>query len=395
MDFRLLFCLTCVQAVERIRDYLVAQIKGIRSPQINAQIIQQQKFLRVKDAYTFLYKNNPTLGDEICLAYMNTMRWYYLNHFTRYHQALETIKLHALDKNDALASEDSTRRSSILTGSKAPGPQYDAFNLGRRIDHLKTSNQTALSSYLAEEDNSTHYLEVPFRNFNLALIDNASAEYTFLTTFFHPAMSLSTISKHFNYIFEQTFHLGQSLTRSLVSDSHDGLGLLLCIRLNQRFAFELQRRKIPAADGYINGTNMLLWPRLQVAMNHHGESVRQLTNSIPSRPSARSAGDQTKLVTAPHVVTQRFGQFLHGILSLCTEAGDDEPVILSLQRLRSEVETFLTKQSRMFTDKRKQERFLYNNYSLILTIISDAEGKMAEEQLEHFEALKTTYQEGG
>lgn len=382
--------LTPRQAVERIRDYLVAQVKGIRSPHINAQIIQQQKVLRVKDAYTFLYKHHSTLGDEICLAYMNTMRWYYLNQFTRYQQALETIKLHALDKSDALAHEDNSRKSSILTGSRAPVPQHDAFNLGRRIDHLKTSSQTALPSYLAEEDKSTHYLEVPFRNFNLALIDNASAEYTFLTTFFHPAMSLSTISKHFNYIFEPTFALGQNLTKSLVSESYDGLGLLLCIRLNQRFAFELQRRKIPAADGYINGTNMLLWPRLQLVMNHHGESVRQLTNSLPSRPPA---SDQTKLMTAPHVVTQKFGQFLQGILALCAEAGDDEPVILSLQRLRSEVEAFLTKQSRMFSDKRKQERFLYNNYSLILTIISDTEGKMSEEQLEHFEALKSAFQD--
>lgn len=337
--------------------------------------------------------HHPTLGDEICLAYMNTMRWYYLNHFTRYHNALEKIKLHALDKTDALAQEDTSRKPSILSTSKAPGPQHDAFNLGRRIDHFRTNNHTALSSYLAEEDKSTHYLEVPFRNFNLALIDNASAEYTFLTTFFYPAMSFSTISKHFNFIFDQTFLLGQSLTRSLVSETYDGLGLLLCIRLNQRFAFELQRRKIPAADGYINGTNMLLWPRLQLVMNHHGESVRQLTNSIPSRAPARSATDQAKLVTAPHVVTQRFGQFLHGILILCTETGDDEPVILSLRRLRSEVEAFLAKQSKLFSDKRRQERFLYNNYSLILTIISDAEGKMAEEELEHFEGLKEAFQE--
>lgn len=318
------------------------------------------------------------------------MRWYYLSQFTRYQKALEKIKLHVLDKNDSLGQEDTTRKSSILSGSKAPGPQHDAFNLGRRIDHLRTSNQAALSSYLAEEDKSTHYLEVPFRNFNLALIDNASAEYTFLTTFFYPAMPLSKITKHFHHIFDQTFHLGQTLTKSLVGETYDGLGLLLCIRLNQRFAFELQRRKIPAADGHINGTNMTLWPRLQLVMNRHGESVRSLANSIPSRPSA---SEQAKLATAPHVVTQRFGQFLHGILALCTEAGDDEPVILSLQRLRSDVEAFLTKQSKMFSDKRKQDRFLYNNYSLILTIISDADGKMAAEQLEHFEALKASFQE--
>lgn len=323
---------------------------------------------------------------------MNTMRWYYLNQFTRYEKALGKVKLHILDKNDALGHEDLTRKATVLSSSRVPGPPHDAFNLGRRIDLLKTKNQAALSSYLAEEDTATHYLEVPFRNFNLAVVDNATAEYTFMATFFSPALSYSTISKNFNYVFEPTFDLGQTLSRTLVGETYDALGLLLCIRLNQHFAFELQRRKIPAVDGYINATSMLLWPRIQVIMDRHCESVRHLTNSIPSRPGR--AADPTKMTTAPHVVTQRFGQLLQGLLALSTDAGDDEPVISSLRRLRSEVDAFLTRQAQSYgNDKRKAGRFLYNNYSLILTIISDASGKLADEQQEHFEKLKAKHQE--
>ncbi|KAF5582115.1 SAC2 [Fusarium pseudoanthophilum] len=378
------------KAIERIRDFIVAQIKALRSPHINAQIIQQQSFLRYKDLYTFLHKHHPTLANEIALAYMNTMRWYYLNQFSRYEKALGKIKLHILDKNDALGHEDATRKATVLSSTRAPGPPHDAFNLGRRIDLLKTNNQTALSSYLAEEDQTTHYLEVPFRNFNLALIDNATAEYTFMATFFSPALSHSQISKNFNYVFEATFELGRTLSKTLVGDTYDALGLLLCIRLNQHFAFELQRRKVPAVDGYINATTMLLWPRLQVIMDRHCDSVRHLSNAVPAKPSRAEAA---KLSAAPHVVTQRFGQLLHGLLALSTDAGDDEPVVSSLRRLRSEVETFLTRHAELFGDKRKSGRFLYNNYSLILTIISDANGKLADEQQEHFEELKTQYQE--
>lgn len=323
---------------------------------------------------------------------MNTMRWYYVNQFGRYHKALEKLKLHVLDKNDVLGHDDASRKTTVLTGSKIAGPPHDAFNLGRRIDLLKATNQVAISSYLAEEEHSTHYLEVIFRNFNLALVDNATAEYTFLASFFSPALSMATISRHFNYIFEPTFTLGQTVSRSLACETFDALGLLLCIRLNQHFAFELQRRRIPAVDGYVNGTNMLLWPRLQVVMDQHCESVRTLTNSLPSR--APSAGKQGHSA-APHLTTQRFGQLLHGILALSTEAGDDEPVVTSLRRLRAEMEAFLTKYSQSYfgSDKRKRERFLYNNYSLILTIISDVTGKLADEQQEHFETLKTAFQE--
>ena len=371
----------------------MAQIKALRSPHINAQIIQQQNFLKFKDLYSFLHKHHPTLADEICLAYMNTMRWYYVNQFSRYVKSLEKIKLHTLDKNDVIGHEDTSRKTTVLSSAKLAGPPHDAFNLGRRIDLLRAKNQMALSSYLAEEDQSTHYLEVPFRSFNLALIDNATSEYIFLAGFFSPALSFATISRHFNYIFEPTFALGHTLTKRLVADTFDGLGLLLCVRLNQHLAFELQRRKVPAVEGYINGTAMALWPRLQSVMDAHCESVRTLTSAVPAR--AASTASAKAASAAPHVVTQRFGQLLQGVLTLSAEAGDDEPVVASMTRLRSEVEVFLTKysQATFGADKRKRERFLYNNYSLVLTIIGDASGKLATEQQDHFEGLKTAFQE--
>ncbi|KAH8912547.1 Vps52-domain-containing protein [Coniochaeta sp. PMI_546] len=383
-----------LKAVERIRDFLVSQIKALRSPNINAQIIQQQNFLRFKDLFTFLHKHHSTLADEICQAYMNTMRWYYLSQFTRYEKSLAKLKLHQLDKTDLLGHEDHSRKTTVISsGAKHAGQPHDAFNLGRRVDLLKTTNQMAISSFLAEEDHSLHYLEVPFRNFNLALVDNASAEYTFLATFFSPALSVATINRHFNYIFEPTFTLGQTLTRTLTTDSFDALGLLLCVRLNSHLAFELQRRRIPAADGYVNGTAMLLWPRLQAVMDAHCESVRAAAAALPSGSSAakKTGGPGA----APHVVTQRFGQLLQGILALSAEAGDDEPVVSSLGRLRSEVEAFLTRwsQANFGSDRRKRERFLYNNYSLVLTIISDVSGKLASEQQAHFERLKVAFQE--
>lgn len=395
MQARKYTALTALQkAIERIRDFIVAQIKALRSPNINAQIIQQQNFLKFKELYTFLHKHHSQLAEEIALAYMNTMRWYYLTQFTRYEKALGKIKLHVLDKNDTLNHEETTRMASVLSTGRMNGPPHDAFNIGRRIDIIKASEQPALSSFLAEEDKATHYLEVPFRSFNLALVDNAAAEYTFLATYFSPSLSFAHISKNFNYIFEPTFELGQTLSKALIGDTYDALGVLICIRLNQHFAFELQRRRVPAVDGYVNATNMLLWPRLQVIMDRHCESVRQLTNSTPAKAS-KSAAEQAKVSAAPHQVTQRFGQLLHGFLSLSVDAGDDEPVVTSLQRLRTDVEAFLTRFGNSFgTDKRKAARFMYNNYSLILTIISDTTGKLADEQQHHFEELKTAYQDG-
>ncbi|PHH51240.1 Vacuolar protein sorting-associated protein 52 B [Ceratocystis fimbriata CBS 114723] len=379
------------KAIERIRDYMVAQIKALRSPNINAQILQQQNFIKFKAAFAFLYKHNSKLGDEICLAYMNTIRWYYLHHFTRYQKSLEKLKIHVFDKHDALGAEDPSRKSSILSvpSMRQQNPPHDTFNLGRRVDLLKTNNQTALPSYLAEDTQNYQYLEVPFRNFNLALVDNTTAEYTFLSSFFSPPMSLSTIQKHFNYIFEPTFTLGENTARALTSDTYDALGVLLSIRLTQHFAFELQRRRVPALDAYINNINMMLWPRLQKVMDFHSDSVHTLTATLPSKASSSS------MSFAPHMVTQRFGQILHGILELSSEAADNEPVVTSLGRLRMEVESFLSKYAQVQSggDQRKRSRFLHTNFSLIATIITDTAGKLAKEQESHYESLKAQFQE--
>ncbi|OJD15519.1 hypothetical protein AJ78_04215 [Emergomyces pasteurianus Ep9510] len=402
------------KATERIRDYLVAQIKAFRSPNINAQIIQQQSLIKYKDLYGFLSRNHTALAGEISQAYINTMRWYYLSNFTRYHQALEKLRVHSAERNDLLAGDPSSQKgSNIFPGGR--NPSYDPFALGRRMDILKSTNHTALPSYLAEENAShtstnahnnlktqqpvIHGIETPFRNFNLALIDNISAEYSLVTEMFGTkTQSLHTSSRRVIEMFEPVFALGHSLTKHLIDNSTDCLGILLCVRLNQHFAFELQRRKVPVADSYINGINMLLWPRFQIVMDLHTESIKRVAaatttgsslsfsdttnaNANANANKQSSSSSSSSSSSAPHFLTQRFGQFLQGILALSSEAGDDEPVSNSLARLRTEFDVLLVKLAKAANggDAKGRERFLWSNYSLVGTIISDTRGKLAEE----------------
>jgi hypothetical protein len=97
--------------VERIRDYLVSQIRAMRSPNINSQIIQQQRLVKFKDLYSYLSKSHPKLAGEISQAYINTMRWYYTSHFTRYLQALDKVKVYPPDRNEVLGGDPSTHRT--------------------------------------------------------------------------------------------------------------------------------------------------------------------------------------------------------------------------------------------------------------------------------------------
>ncbi|OTA30450.1 hypothetical protein BTJ68_10100 [Hortaea werneckii EXF-2000] len=359
-DIRPLIDEVSSKAVERIRDYVVSQIKALRSPNINAQVIQANAFLRYRSVFGFLATKQPQLAEEISQAYINTMRWYYSSHFTRYKTALDKLQLHTIDAGDVIAAE----------------PGRDRYRL------------TFLRS---EEDKGTHFLELAFRAFNLALIDNASAEYSFLAEFFIKQPFHAT-NRKFNEIFQPTFQLGHELTKQLIEGCYDAIGVLICVRLTQHFAFELQRRKVPAGEGYVNGTNMLLWPRFQQIIDAHCESIRKSTASLPGKPAGSAlsltSSPANAQSTAPHPLTQRFANFSHAVLTLSSEAGDDEPVSHSLARLRGEFEAFLLKLGKGISEARKRERFLYNNYSLVHTILADTEGKLAEETKAHFADLR-------
>ena len=301
------------------------------------------------------------------------MRWYYLTHFTRYHDALMKLPLFMEDKTSALGTEPTTV-------SRNPQPAHDPLSLGRRIDIIRRGNPSAISSHLAIETKSHFYLETPFYNFNLALLSNANSEYTFLTSFFSPSYNYHRISAAFSSIFNPTFSLGTAYTKHLTDATYDCLGLLLCVRLNQQFAFELQRQKVPVAEGYINATSMLLWPRFQLAMDNHIDSLRRATASITpsSRTLALTSTSASQQSTAPHPLTQRFAVFVSSIVQLSPDAAaeESEPVGNSLGRLTSEMEAFVAKASKGLQGA-KRERFVESNWSLVLMVIGEAEGRLA------------------
>jgi len=347
-------------------------------------------------------RKQPQLGAEIAQAYANTMRWYYSSHFTQYHTALSKLKILVTDNRYVLG--DDTTASARSRGANT-GPPHDPYTIGRRLEILRNPTHIAIPTNAAEESKTSHHLETPFLAYNLALIDNASFEYTFLTTLFYPSLPMSSLNKHFATIFSPVLTLGTTLTRTLITETYDGIGVLLLVRLNQHFAFTLQRRRVPTLDGYINGTSMLLWPRFQLILDAHCESLRRAASALPTRPAGGGASSAAALLigggsnnaasaasTAPHPLTQRFSSFVYAVLELSADAGDDiEPVENSLSRLRTEYEAFLAKLALQFgpgeRGKKDRERMLANNYSLCMAVLAGARGRLAEGWKVHFEGL--------
>ena len=400
------------RAVERIRDHFAAKIRAMRSPNINAQVIQQTDFIQCKSLFAFLARRQPDLSETILQAYVNTMRWYYGSHFLRYRDALTKLRVFTTDKLDVLG-EDPNRAGSAKPSSASPIPTPDPFNLARRNELLKRPASDALPASTAEDTKSPTHLETPFLHYNLALLDNVTSEYTFMSTFLpsppNGPFNAAKISRALTAIFSPALDIGSTLTRSLTSESYDALALLLCIRLTQHFAFTLQRRRIPTLDTYVNGTAMLLWPRFQQVLDAHVDSLKRQTASLPSRASgnagnaasaafaslAGGSSDQSSTAsTAPHTITQRFANLLRGILALSVDARDDEPVGNSIARLRESFEAWVSKMAQGFSagekGRRERERFMQSNYGLVTAVLADTDvtGKLADDCRAHFEGTR-------
>ena len=73
-----------------------------------------KSFLQYKELYGVLSRHHPKLSEEVGQAYINTMRWYYQNHFGRYESALAKVKLYVIDKNDVLGQDDISRKGQSI-----------------------------------------------------------------------------------------------------------------------------------------------------------------------------------------------------------------------------------------------------------------------------------------
>ncbi|KAK9453850.1 Sac2 family-domain-containing protein [Dipodascopsis uninucleata] len=412
------------KAIERIRDFFVQKIKGLRIPNINAQVVQYSVLLKYRQLYAFLAYANPKLADEIAHGYINTMKWYYTSNFNRYIKALECIRIHRVDRTYLLGS-DSFRPTSAMNRAQVA---EDPMILGRRVNIIFSTDSSVIMENMAEKATETYWIEVIFRSLCVTLMDNVSAEYLFIADFF-VNKSAELHSQLFNQIFENSFaSCKQYVSQLIETASYDAFGVLLCIRITQLLEFELQRRKIPVMESFCNGLLMLLWPRFQNILEAHAESMRKLVSRLSGFfdsegvSTASAIGNSitsmlsstTITSTMPHVVTQKFALFLNGILELSPEDVEAEPVWSSIVRLRSEFEVVLTKLSSKVeannagttsvmasagslnhsnNSSNSRERFLYNNYMLVLTIISDTEGKLADQERLHFQNLTDAYKE--
>ncbi|KAG7771087.1 hypothetical protein KL931_000785 [Ogataea haglerorum] len=383
-----------LKVVERIRDYLIKQIKALRKQTVSSQVVQSE-MLEVKEIFTFLQEKNRKLSNDLCQAYCHTMRWYYYQNFVKYTSSLERLRIHKVEKNvllGALEEEAGSSGAGSFFGYSNKRHEITAseylIGLTKRLELLGKFDETVMPAQIAETNNAKYWLETAFRNFNVALLDNVSVEYLFMSEFFNLTKS-EQLDEIFKTIFNPVYQIGHSFTKYLISNTYDYFGVLIAIRLTQQLEYELQRRRIPVMEDYLNYQLIILWPRFQNLIDQNCMNVKK---SVSSSVILKSIN---KNIMIPLDLTQNFGRVLLNLLGLSQnliEQETSEPLTNSIVRLRNEFESTLMKMSSTL-DPKKREIFLYSNFSLVLTILSELEepNKTGLDEVAHFQNLVDAY----
>ncbi|KAJ2633660.1 Vacuolar protein sorting-associated protein 52 [Coemansia sp. RSA 1290] len=374
-----------LKASSRVRQFLLDKINDLRSLSTNAHVLQSSVFLKYRFFNHFLIERHPEAAVEVRDTYIHIMRHYYLNHFETYQRGLTKLERSVADRADVIGMEESSKLSLFGTTKAVARDRANVFNLGSRADILDADDPRAIVLSIASETNDKRPFEELFRSYNLALVDNATAEYEFIMQFFVSPKARQKITGSdmarmvFGHIFEPSIRIGELFLKSYLETTHDALGVLLCIRIMAQLASELQRRQVPALDSYINSMNMLLWPRFQAILDGHIESVKRLSSSRT----------KAKIDTQPPATVRRYAELATSLLRL-NASYNTHVVALSLARLRAEVQAFLTHRADSSADQHAALVFLINSYDLLLTVLYENGFTEREEEVGSWKQVLST-----
>ncbi|KAL9552618.1 hypothetical protein PS6_004368 [Mucor atramentarius] len=379
-----------LKAAATIRDFFVSRIQLLCVPNANIQIMQQSVFLKYKELHFFVLERHHEAAREIRQSYMNSLRWYFQNHFERYSKGLLKLQTVSADKTDLIGVEENNRKGGLFGTSKVTlKDKTNLFALGDRSDTLRIQDPGVILVHVAEAKEQKYQFEQLFRSFNLTLIDNASSEYLFIYEFFSrdPKTAADTAKLIFQFIFEPTEKVGMNFTKAYVENCYDAVGLLLCIRINTQLALELQRRRVPALEGYTNATNMLLWPRFQYVMSLHVESLKRMFNSKSVMSAVKDIHPHyLDLANEWLQITRRYSEFAASLLVL-NDGYDDAILSKSVHKLRDEFEAVLSRMSHEFPESPRRIAFLINNYDLIVSVFQETHSRAVDGELDYMKQL--------
>lgn len=161
-----------IVAATKLRTFFLAMLQPIRSSMTtNMQVIQTSVLLKYKSLFEFLQRHAPPVASEVQRAYVGTARTYFETGFRRYIRSLGYLKTRWVEKNETIIAG---------AGETNVEPEVDVD----RFSHSRIDGPGPVLAYMVDDKSHKEPVEALLRSMLLVLMDNATAEYTFIMAFF-------------------------------------------------------------------------------------------------------------------------------------------------------------------------------------------------------------------
>ncbi|KAI0832302.1 Vps52-domain-containing protein [Trametes gibbosa] len=169
-----------IVAATKLRTFFLALLEPIRTSMTsNLQVLQSSVWMKYRPLYGFLQRHAPNVAHEVQRAYAAAVRTYFETGFRRYLRCLSWIKAgFRFCHSQTIEKADFIGQAPPEDGD--PNAEIDYA----RLLYARVDGPSVVMAYMADDKNHKETLEALVRSALLVLMDNATAEYSFITTFF-------------------------------------------------------------------------------------------------------------------------------------------------------------------------------------------------------------------
>lgn len=399
----------------KLRAFFIALFAPIRaSVTTNMQVLQASVIMKYKPLFSFLQRQAPNVAQELQRSYIVAARTYYETGFRRYIRSLGWIKARSIEKpvNFVVDVKDVS---------------YDL----ERLEYAKLGGKGSTLAFLGDSKSYQEPPEALFRSVMLVLMDNASAEYSFIVQFFiavsphPPAFEMSPMSPGpftsrkssfaqsddgstlfspqqatspsmvaalsnskedqaasdaiWKQIMEPVLTYTQTFVKTFLDPTLHILPLLTMIRLTEAVVNEVQKRGTPPLENFFFSIRLQLWPVFQKLMTTGVDEIKQLGESSFGGYFTKSSAITESTVSQ---ICKRYVLYFGGFVTL-TDQAEETMIFSNLLKLRQEVINIINRYSSKASNPSTKVAAEASIYVSILQGLSSQTSHTAHPKFQH------------
>nr|ODN91891.1 hypothetical protein L203_01145 [Cryptococcus depauperatus CBS 7841] len=392
-----------IKTLNVLPPFLLSLIRPLKSASkglsTNLAVLQTSILLKYQPFYSFLQRQSPRIAKQVERGYVDAARAYYETGMRRYTRSLTQIRQRTVDKVDPIGY--------VAAESMSSGPEEEIRRVYERLEFANLEEGGVILSFNADDKEYRSPVEALFRSLGLVLIDNASAEFTFIVRFFtrvsllekvhspqstpleSPSPSFVDLTSEIGHgtarnrnissesderlkeaeriwheVFDSALEYTTSFFQSMVYTPPPTVSLLTIIRLNDRLLTTCDSRGCLPLTSYLSGWKLTLWPIFRKKMDQHIESLKKLADEAEGKGLAGLIGKGVKDRQVKIVAARYAG--LYGSVTALSEETDEVMLFSSMARLRSELVRLAQTQSNKIKYLPERHSFLSSIYEIIL-----------------------------